>query len=48
MFRVFNMGIGMVVMCGKDSATEMLEKLPGACSIGRVIRANGSERVIIR
>ena len=48
MFRVFNMGIGMVVMCGKDSATEMLEKLPGACSIGRVIRANGSERVVIR
>jgi len=48
MFRVFNMGIGMVVICGKDSAAEMLEKLPGARSIGRVIRANGSERVIIR
>jgi len=48
MFRVFNMGIGMVVICGKDSDAEMLEKLPGAVSIGRIIKANGSERVIIR
>jgi len=48
MFRVFNMGVGMAVMFGKDKAAEMLKKLPGASIIGRVIRANGSERVIIR
>jgi len=48
MFRVFNMGIGMIVISDKGSAAEMLEKLPGAGIIGRVIKANGSERVIIR
>jgi len=48
MFRVFNMGIGMIVICGKDCAARMLEKLPGARNVGRVIKANGSERVIIR
>ena len=48
MFRVFNMGIGMVVICGKKSAAKMLETLPGALGIGRVIKANGSEKVIVQ
>jgi len=48
MFRVFNMGIGMIVICNKDCADKMLGTLSGAHSIGRIIRANGSERVIIR
>ncbi|MCX5992945.1 MAG: phosphoribosylformylglycinamidine cyclo-ligase, partial [Chloroflexi bacterium] len=48
MFRVFNMGIGMIVICGKESAAKMLETLPGAHNIGRVIKANGSERVIVQ
>ena len=48
MFRVFNMGIGMIVICGKESAVKMLETLPGALGIGRVIKANGSEKVIVQ
>jgi len=48
MFRVFNMGIGMIVICGKESAAKMLKTLPGALSIGRVIKANGSEKVIVQ
>ena len=48
MFHVFNMGIGMIVICHRDNAEKMLETLPGAHGIGRIIKANGSERVIIR
>jgi phosphoribosylaminoimidazole (AIR) synthetase len=42
------MGIGMIVICGKESAAKMQEALPGALSIGRVIKANGSEKVIVQ
>jgi phosphoribosylformylglycinamidine cyclo-ligase len=50
MFRVFNMGIGMVVICPADTA-EMMKSdsgVPGAIEIGKIVKANGSERVIIR
>lgn len=50
MFSVFNMGIGMVVVCSeKDMMLAHLgSELPDAIRIGSVIKANGSERVIIR
>jgi phosphoribosylformylglycinamidine cyclo-ligase len=48
MFRVFNMGVGMVVLCDKASSDKIVQTVDGAGIIGRVIRANGSERVIIR
>jgi len=48
MFRVFNMGVGMVVFCDKDCSGRILQTVTGAGVIGRVIKANGSERVIIR
>lgn len=48
MFRVFNMGVGMVVLCAKDCSDKILQIVTGASVIGRVIKANGSERVIIR
>jgi phosphoribosylformylglycinamidine cyclo-ligase len=47
MFRVFNMGIGMVVICDKDTAGEIMAAHADACLIGNVVKANGSERVII-
>jgi phosphoribosylformylglycinamidine cyclo-ligase len=50
MFHVFNMGIGMVVICSERDA--MIERLTGGLSnavkIGSVVRSNGSERVIIQ
>jgi len=50
MFHVFNMGIGMTIICSADE--EKLQKmktgLPDAIEIGRVVKANGSERVIIK
>lgn len=47
MFRVFNMGIGMVVICGKDIAREIMAAHADACLIGSVVKTNGSEKVII-
>jgi phosphoribosylformylglycinamidine cyclo-ligase len=50
MFHVFNMGIGMVVICPVDVASSMQSDpgLAGAIEIGKIVKANGSERVIIR
>jgi phosphoribosylformylglycinamidine cyclo-ligase len=50
MFKVFNMGIGMVIICSAEDAGVMKASpgLPDVIEIGRVIKANGSERVIIR
>ncbi len=45
MFRTFNMGIGMVIVCAEESAARAkthLESSGGACyQIGRVIRGSG-------
>jgi len=48
MFRVFNMGIGMVAICGQKTADKMLSSMADARQIGKIARANGSERVIIQ
>lgn len=47
MYRVFNMGIGMVVICLPDSVGQLTEALPEAKVIGKIIGAEGKERVII-
>ena len=47
MYRVFNMGIGMVVICLPDSVGQLTEALPEAKVIGKVIGAEGKEKVII-
>ena len=36
MFRTFNMGIGMVVVCSKEDSAEMLDKINGSVEIGIV------------
>lgn len=48
MYGVFNMGIGMVVICGQKEADIMLASLLGARLIGKVIKADSGERVIIK
>lgn len=50
MYHVFNMGIGMVVICpaeGEDTK-KLKGSLKDAVEIGRIVKANGSERVIIK
>jgi phosphoribosylformylglycinamidine cyclo-ligase len=48
MYRVFNMGIGMVAICGQETADKMLNSVADARQIGKIVTANGSERVIIQ
>jgi len=47
MYRVFNMGIGMAVMCAPENTGELLEKLPEARLIGEVRKQAVENRVVI-
>ena len=46
MFRVFNMGIGMVLVCEPSRADEVAALAPGALPIGSVVRDSGRGRVV--
>lgn len=47
MFRVFNMGVGMVLVCSPNKAGELRARLPEAMPIGEVVKQEGGERVIL-
>ena len=47
MYRVFNMGIGMVVICSPDNVGQIIKALPEAKIIGEVVKGVGKKRVII-
>jgi len=47
MYQVFNMGIGMVIICSKDNVDHFTQMLPEAKVIGEVIKQSGKARVII-
>jgi len=47
MYRVFNMGIGMVIVCLPDNADQLIKALPGAYIIGKVMKQVGEARVVI-
>jgi len=48
MYRVFNMGIGMVLVCSPDNASEIEKTLQEAYIIGEILEQSGKERVIIQ
>jgi phosphoribosylformylglycinamidine cyclo-ligase len=48
MYRVFNMGIGMAAICGQETADKLLSAIKDSRQIGKIVKANGSERVIIQ
>ena len=48
MYRVFNMGIGMVLICSPDKVSQLIKALPDAKVIGEVARQRGETRVVIR
>jgi phosphoribosylformylglycinamidine cyclo-ligase len=47
MYRVFNMGIGMVVVCAPENVSRMKAKLPEIMVIGEVQKQAGEKRIII-
>ena len=48
MFHVFNMGIGMVVICSPDNAAQLIGQLPKSKIIGEVVEQKGKVRVVIK
>jgi len=48
MYRVFNMGIGMVVICSPDNVDQIIKALPEAKIIGEVVKGVGKKRVVIK
>ena len=48
MYRVFNMGIGMVVICSPSEVNGITKALPEAHIVGKVMEQRGEARVIIR
>jgi phosphoribosylformylglycinamidine cyclo-ligase len=47
MYRVFNMGIGMAVICAPEKAKKITKALPDSTVIGEVVKQQGNARVII-
>jgi phosphoribosylformylglycinamidine cyclo-ligase len=47
MYRVFNMGVGMVVVSSPDNVDGITQALPEAKVIGKVVRQEGEARVVI-
>jgi phosphoribosylformylglycinamidine cyclo-ligase len=48
MYHVFNMGIGMALICSKINVDKLLRALPGAVKIGQVVSQVGNARVVFR
>jgi phosphoribosylformylglycinamidine cyclo-ligase len=48
MFHVFNMGIGMAIICSPENVDHFTKALPEAKVIGEVIRQPGKARVVIK
>jgi phosphoribosylformylglycinamidine cyclo-ligase len=47
MYRVFNMGIGMVIIASADNAKGIIQQLPESKIIGKITRMDGCSRVIL-
>ena len=48
MFRVFNMGLGMVAVCDEAGADVLTAAVEDAVDVGRIVERHGHERVVIR
>lgn len=48
MFRVFNMGLGMVVVVEEKDAGNLLDSIDGAWTVGRLVKRTGEQRVITK
>ena len=47
MYRVFNMGVGMVVVCSPEDLAQIMETMPEARHVGKIVEQAGDKRVII-
>jgi phosphoribosylaminoimidazole (AIR) synthetase len=47
MYQVFNMGIGMVIICSPGRAAELNAALPETKKIGKVVKSTDSKKITI-
>lgn len=47
MYRVFNMGLGMVMVCEQSQVDDIQTELPGTMLVGEVVLQSGEDRVIL-
>ena len=47
MYRVFNMGLGMVLACDQSRVPEVLAQVPGALEVGEITPDDSEGRVIL-
>ena len=47
MYRVFNMGLGMVAICDEESVATVLDTIPDAEVVGSVVARSGQEQIRI-
>jgi len=47
MYRVFNMGVGMAVICSPDDVRRLKKSMPEARLVGEVVKQKGKTRVLI-
>ena len=47
MYRVFNMGIGMTVVCSPPQVSKLTDALPQVKIIGEVVKAGGKKNIIL-
>ena len=48
MYRVFNMGLGMVAVCDEGAATALMSGISDAVDVGRIVERQGEARVRFR
>ena len=48
MYRVFNMGLGMVAVCPEGNVAKILDQVPDAAVIGRVVARENGEQVVFK
>jgi phosphoribosylformylglycinamidine cyclo-ligase len=48
MRQVFNMGLGMVAVCEAEAVATLLDAVPEAQVVGRVVERQGSEQVCFK
>jgi phosphoribosylformylglycinamidine cyclo-ligase len=46
MYRVFNMGLGMVAVCNPEAAATFLASIPGSVAVGRIAPREEQEQVL--
>ncbi len=47
MFRVFNMGLGMIAVCPEENVSDFSGRIPEAIPMGRIIRRDQDDQVIL-